>query len=293
MRFVVLSLLLLVSLRAEVPPLLAEMTERWADERSRWTFTQVVREYDGPKVATTRVEHYDVTRGESHRWKLISLDGREPTPGEEAAWSKRKNRPRLFAARPLGDYLDLANARVVREDERSVSFEVPISRVMAWLLSGEKISLVLTVDRQTHLLEHGRVELGGPFTIALGLAKVIDLDVELELPVPLTRPSRPRAAVLPWSTSSAAASNIPGRISRGCRRPPPRARDARGTLQKVTEGTEGVWSSIRSLWSCPNLSLRGAREARDEAIQADGSPRLAEPASRGQGKLGYSHGFLL
>lgn len=182
MRRLVLLLFLVGNLHAEVPPLLAEMTERWADERSRWTFTQVVREYDGPKVATIRVEHYDVTRGENHRWKLISLDGRAPTTEEEAAWSKRKNRPRLFAARPLGDYLDLASARVVREDERSIGFEVPLSRVMALLLSGEKISLVLTIDKQTHLLEHGRVELGGPFTIALGLAKVIDLDVELELP---------------------------------------------------------------------------------------------------------------
>lgn len=184
MRFAISLLLLLLAgpLRAEVPALLREVAERWTDERARWTFTQLVKEYDGQKVAEERVEHYDVSRGENRRWELVSINGQKPTTEQEAAWSKRKNRPRFFAVRPLGEYLDLANARTVKEDEHSVSYELPLSRSVAWLLPGEKISLVVTIDKQTRSLERGRVELGGPFSIALGLAKVIDLDVDLELP---------------------------------------------------------------------------------------------------------------
>jgi len=184
MRFRASLLLLLLagSLRAEVPPLLAEVVQRWTDDGARWTFTQLVKEYDGGNVSQERVEHYDISRGETHRWELISIDGRKPTPDEVTAFNKRKNRPRFFAPRPVAEYLDLENARVVKEDERSVSFELPLGRTAAWLLPGDKISLVVTIDKQTRSLERGRVELGGPFSIALGLAKVIDLDVDLELP---------------------------------------------------------------------------------------------------------------
>ncbi|HET7537596.1 MAG TPA: hypothetical protein VFJ90_14145, partial [Candidatus Didemnitutus sp.] len=100
-RLLLPLLLLAGCLRAEVPALLNEIAERWTDERSRWTFTQLVKEYDGQTIAEERVERYDISRGEAKRWELVSINRRKPTPDEWEAWNKRKNRARIFAPRPL------------------------------------------------------------------------------------------------------------------------------------------------------------------------------------------------
>lgn len=167
---------------AEAPPLLAEAAERWADARYRWTFLQTVRETDGNGVVVERLERYDPSRGEERRWQLLKIDGRVPTQEEWEPWNKRKNRARPKELKPLSEYLDLPNAVVLGEDERAITYQLPLQRTVGWSIPGDKISLVVTINKETHLIERGRVGIDGPFNIALGLAKVLDLDVDLELP---------------------------------------------------------------------------------------------------------------
>lgn len=184
LRLIVFTLLLAAAARgAEVPPLLTEAAERWADARFRWTFLQTVRERDSDgAVVVERLERYDPSRGEERRWQLLKVDGRVPTQEEWEPWNKRKNRPRPKELKPLSEYLDLPNAVVLAEDERTVSYSLPLQRTVGWLVPGDKISLSVTINKETHLIERGRVEIHGPFNIALGLAKVLDLDVDLEVP---------------------------------------------------------------------------------------------------------------
>ena len=40
----------------------------------------------------------------------------------------------------------------------------------------------MTINKQSHTVEKGRVTIDGPFNIALGLAKIVDLDFDLEIP---------------------------------------------------------------------------------------------------------------
>jgi hypothetical protein len=182
MRPLLLLLVLAGSLRGEVPPLLNEIAERWTDLRDQWSFTQFVREYDGASVAEERVEHYDITRGEEHRWQLVTINGRPPTAEEEATWNKRKNKPRKRDIKPLSEFFDLDHAWVVSEDERSVSYAVPLQRTAGWIFPGEKVAVTVTINKQSHTVEKGRVTIDGPFNIALGLAKIVDLDFDLEIP---------------------------------------------------------------------------------------------------------------
>ncbi len=181
MRLFLPFLFVTATASAAVPPLLNEVTDHWMDERNRWAFTQFVREFDGDTVAEERVERFDLSRGEARRWELITINGKAPTADQEAAWSKRKNRPRRREPRPLAEVLDLENARVLKEDASTVSYAIPLRGTMAWIFPGEKINLAVTINKQTHALERGRVDIAGPFNIALGLAKIIDLDFDLEI----------------------------------------------------------------------------------------------------------------
>jgi len=182
LRSFLLCLLWLPTLHAASSPLLTEVVEKLADDRSRWRFTQFVREYDGDTIAQERLESYDLSRGEDRRWKLVSINGHPPTPAEEDPWNKRKNRPRKREPKPLMDYVDLENARVLARDDQTVTYELPLRRSAGWIFPGEKINVVLTLNHQTRSLERAKIGIAGPFNVALGFARIINLDFDLEAP---------------------------------------------------------------------------------------------------------------
>jgi hypothetical protein len=182
MRLIVFLVLLGAVHAADAPPLLTEAAERWADVRFRWTFLQTVRETDGNGVVVERLERYDPSRGEARRWQLLKIDGRVPTQEEWEPWNKRKNRSRPKELKPLAEYIDLPNAVVLGEDDRAITYQLPLQRTVGWSIPGDKISLIVTINKETRLIERGKVGIDGPFNIALGLAKVLDLDVDLKLP---------------------------------------------------------------------------------------------------------------
>jgi hypothetical protein len=167
---------------AEGPPLLQQVADKMADERQNWAFTQVARETSGNGEVLERVERYDPSRGHDHRWELLKLNGRTPTAQEAAEWSKRKNRTRSKAPKTLEDYADLSQAQVKSEDKDTVTYALPLRSSAGGLFPGNKISLTLTVNKESKEIEHAKAGIEGPFKVALGLAKVIDLDLDIEMP---------------------------------------------------------------------------------------------------------------
>ena len=175
--------------------LLRQVADRWFDERDRWAFTQVVREYEGPTLKQERVEHYDPSRRELSRWQLVSIDGRRPTPPEWAEWTKHKNKLHKRTQKPLTDYFDYAHARVLEESADTVRYELPLKNNVEWLFPIEKVELIVTVNKHGPGIEQVQARIGEPFHVALGLARVmdIDLDVQLEPPASLD-PAQARAS---------------------------------------------------------------------------------------------------
>ena len=174
-RRLLLVLVLVPGLRGEVPPLLQEVVDKLTDERQRWAFTQFVREFDGDRVTVERVERFDPTRGWERRWRLLRLNGRAPTAEEVEAWSKKKNRARKRPPKELAEYEDLAQARVSHETAERVSYEIPFRRSAGGLFPGEKVDLTLTINKRTRALERALVGIDESFSVALGLARIIDL----------------------------------------------------------------------------------------------------------------------
>lgn len=167
---------------AQPPPILAEAVDRWEQERHRWAFTQHVREWDGDRLVNERVERYDPTRGTAQRWQLLEVNGRKATPAERRALERRKNRPPRHSPKPIAERVDLARARLLTEDDTHLSYEVPLRSGHDWLMPTGRIELVVTLSKEHRAVERARVEIDGPFTVALGLARVLELELDLTLP---------------------------------------------------------------------------------------------------------------
>lgn len=210
--FPLFVLLLVPGLQGEVPALLQEVVDKLTDERQLWAFTQVVREFDGDRVAVERVERFDLARGQERRWLLMRLNGRKPTPAEVETWSQRKNKVRKRAPKAVAEYVDLERAEVREENGETISYAVPFRRSAGGLFPGEKVDLTLTINKQTHAIERAQVSIDESFRVALGLAQVVDLELDLEIP-DREQQARPGAsAEKPQGSASAVVHKFGRRI---------------------------------------------------------------------------------
>lgn len=220
-RFPLIAFALLVTgsaipSHAEVPPLLRDIAERWSREPQQWSFTQYVRESDSKGVVEDRLERFDLSAGYEKRWRLVKLNGRTPTGEEVEEWSKKKNRGKKRDPKSWLEYVDLENARVKEEDTRLVTYEVPLKRAGGgFLFPGDKVAVVLTIDKQSRSIAHAQASIDAPFNVALGLAQVVDLDLNLSLPedrVPGGTPTEVAANEQPTGKASAVVNRFGKRV---------------------------------------------------------------------------------
>lgn len=194
--------------------LLREAAARWLDERDNWAFTQLAREYDGGVLKRERLERYDPSRPDSERWELLQLNGRAPTPAERAELTERKNRKRRRHTTPVAEYFDFDRAALLSADAQSLRYELPLRSSNAWLFPVDKVTLTLTIDRATRAITHVSARVQEPFRVALGLARVLDvhLDVQTELPPEDAPHVADPAAAKPSGTARMVVSRFGDRI---------------------------------------------------------------------------------
>ena len=199
MRLFVISFLLVlgvVSARAAGSPLLNHAAEKWEAEGNRWAFNVLVREVDDGVVGEERVEHYDPSKPGADRWVLLSVDGQPPTEEKRAAWQKAKARKHRKGPKTLSEFFDLENATAVSATPEAVSYLVPLRSNHNWLFPVDRVSLTLTVNKATYAIEEVKAGLDEPFRVALGLARIIDVDFDVKI-----NPSREHGAVVGPATS--------------------------------------------------------------------------------------------
>jgi hypothetical protein len=178
--FAVFACLAALPLRAEVPPLLADAVHKWESGAEEWAFTQRVRTYENDKVKLERLERYDPSRPDNQRWELLEIDGKPPTPEQRAYWQDRKNRkPHKKTEKTLDDYFDFDHASITEETPKLVRYDVPLRKEATRFIPLEKFTIQLTVNKTSHCIEHVTAGLKEPFKVALGLAKVTDVDLDV------------------------------------------------------------------------------------------------------------------
>ncbi len=212
-----LALLLLPALansaalaRAEVPPLLAEAIARWDQGAGELAFTQETKELrrDGT-VKESKVERYDPSLPDQQRWRLLSVNGREPTARDRRRLEdKRNNKPRRDPLKPLGDYLDLSTVQELPGDAETARFMVGVSREnTSFFVPVDKMVFIFAVDRERATITHIDAALTEPMRIFFGIATVHDVDLDIEI-APNGQPAESGGKVTEDSTAEASVSKF-------------------------------------------------------------------------------------
>ncbi|MDB6167405.1 MAG: hypothetical protein JWM88_269 [Verrucomicrobia bacterium] len=165
------------------PPLLHEAVGNWTAGKEDLAFTQRGRTLDDDgKLKEERVERYDPSLPDAQRWHLIEVNGKPPTDAQRESIEHRRNRkPRKKANKPPEELLDFSKARVATETAKDVTFEVPLRSESARMVQTEKLILLITVGRETRMIERVTAGLRDTMRVALGLAKITDVDFDLTL----------------------------------------------------------------------------------------------------------------
>ena len=207
-RYLFLSLCLGLSFvspaQAEPPPLLVKAVDLWAQGRQELAFTQRTRALneDGTSYYE-RVERYDPSLSDDQRWKLLEVNGRPPTEKERQDIEVKRNRkPRKRTGNAPASYLDLEQAKLLRETAESAVFQVSLKPDAAKFVSLDKLVLEVAVNKTTGAIENIGASLREPMRVAFGLAKVIDVDMDVQFIEPDSGPP-PASAVAAESTARA------------------------------------------------------------------------------------------
>ncbi len=170
-------------LHADTPPLLARALEQWAAGREDLAFTQQTRFFfDDGQVKEERIERYDPSLPDSRRWRLMAVDGRPATIEQRVKWETKKNgKPRKQVVKAPSEYLDLEHATLMDATPQSARFEIGLRPEAARLLAVEKISVVITVDKESGSVAHIVATLRQPISVLLGLARITDLDIDVRI----------------------------------------------------------------------------------------------------------------
>ena len=186
-RFFLIALVagaaLCAGLRAATPPLLAKAFAQWATGQEDLAFTQQTRIlFDDGKLKAQRVERYDPSLPDSRRWRLIEVNGQPATEAQRQKWETWKNgKPRKKVSKSLAEYLDFEHAIPMNETPKNAHFEVGLRPEVARLIAVEKVSVVITVDKESGTIAHIAANLREPIRVLLGLAKITDLDLDVRI----------------------------------------------------------------------------------------------------------------
>ncbi len=210
MRWLLLFLGVLPTFCAAAPePLLREVAEKWLAERNRWAFTQKVREFEGDAVVRQRVERFDPGAGDGRRWRLLSVNGAPPTADFAEAWERRKNGQRRRKVTKAADYFDFDHALLLSDSAERVRYQLPLQSGVEWLFPTDKVELVITIHRPTRALEQVQARISEPFRVALGLARVLDIDMDVQMEPP---PTADPADAKPTGSATAVVTKLGRRV---------------------------------------------------------------------------------
>jgi hypothetical protein len=166
---------------AESVALLKEAFQNWSQGKDDLSFVQRTRFlHDDGSLKEERVERYDPSLPDERRWALLEVDGKPPTDSQrERIQDRRNKKPRKKANKPLDEYFDLDNAKVIETEKDIVRYDVAVRPETARLIAVDKLNVGVSVRKDTKTIDRITAGLDQPMRIAMGVAKVTDVDLDL------------------------------------------------------------------------------------------------------------------
>lgn len=160
------------------PALLNEALQGLADNFDHWAYTHTIVQHDGKgENREEAVIRFDPSKPYAEQFTPIKINGREPTEkdrekyrrdgekrgerlvkGEESAASKRKT---------LGELMDIDRATVDHEDEKTVTYVVPLKKEGNLRLPPDKFRVLARVSKVTRGFERVDVQVLAPFRVRM------------------------------------------------------------------------------------------------------------------------------
>jgi len=180
------------------PPLLGDAFGKLMENQGRWAYTET-RWVSGPtgKPKGPTVLRVDPSRPYGEQYRPLEIEGRAPTQksleefqgiGERVA--RRRKRDEQESRGRRGDELrislnfqvvtpDLEHAIVVAQDEKSVTYSVPLRAGGAGGSAFDKFEVTARVSRQRREFEHATIRQRTPMRVAL-IATVADAVIDFD-----------------------------------------------------------------------------------------------------------------
>lgn len=156
---------------AGCPEPLAAAIRAYGRDAGRWAYTQRILQYDRKgRVQQEQVARFDPSRHYDVQWTLLRQDGKDATESQVKKF--RKERAKLSKnRRPLGELLVLTEAKLVRETDGELVYEVPLKKDDNNRLPPEKFEVLVTLNRGAQTLRAIDVQLKKSWRVA-GLVNV-------------------------------------------------------------------------------------------------------------------------
>ncbi len=164
---------------AVAPGPLAQALRRFANDASRWAYTQRTVEFerDG-SVKRTTVARFDPSQHYDVQWTLIERDGKPPTDSQQKSFQKRRAK-REKERKSLGEVMELAKATVAFQSSKEIVYEVPLKLENDSRFPPDKFQAFVTVDRAAQRLKLIDVKLRENLRV-FGVVNVKSGDARLE-----------------------------------------------------------------------------------------------------------------
>ncbi len=166
---------------SNTPPLLDAAVANWLTGKEDWAFTQRMRSVDDHgKVKEEQVTRYDPSLPDDRRWALLELNGKPPPADKKAAWEKSKNaKPRKHSNKPLDELFDFDSAILKKATADQAIYEVAVRPAAARLIQVDKLEIEVAVGRKSQAIERVTAGIRQPMRVALGLATVTGLELDV------------------------------------------------------------------------------------------------------------------
>jgi hypothetical protein len=164
--------------RAATSPELAmlkESLEKTARDIPRWACTQImIARDDKGRTKSETVVRYDPSKPYPEQWVPLKVNGQPPAENDFRKYRRWGERARARDENPegdtrlsLGEVMKVAEARVVNESPRHLTFEIPLRKDRNNRFPPEKFEVLARLNRETSALENISVQLRASFRTKL------------------------------------------------------------------------------------------------------------------------------